>query len=582
MKRIIAFILAALVLTVALVSCEKSPTGQIVYTELRDGYLWATYSGDPDEPVCLGWINGATDENVRRILTYRIIDGYLWVTYDDAPGEPESVGELSADYTYGNGGATDKTHTESVSVIGSNGRFQWEYLDFDNAELTVLVPADERLSREWEREEVGDDKLDIAILNRNEVVEGELELDVKIRPISRTKIAETALNDVQNKLHNIDIVANVGFSGMTAELRDSYANLLAGTSSNEELFPYFNFKLKCWNQSIIENGTVNEQLYAVAGDLNLSMLDSISVIWHNVDLYEKLRNDEDEENLQDLTIAEGWTYSDLYRWASYCPENAPNGYKDGKKLPLAYGIYVDREDTAANPAAAIPVAWELDTVSANEDGLHGFSSTDFDDALNKVRQLYLADGNIYNAVPGGSFSGGDVLFKCDVIFADEASNRAIREMEDVYAILPIPKYDQEQDSHHATCTGDFNTVSVLDHSNSAVATKFEEVSAYIQYANEYTYTHVRGYYFERIIKPRFYGTDDSDGYISKSVTIFYILISNLEFDFATIYSPMLNNAGDIFKQAALDGVTVSDAYEESKSAYDNAFAELDQWFGLSN
>ncbi len=480
--------------------------------------------------------------------------------------------------------ATDQYGQEALI-----GKTDWSTIDLDGEELTVLVRNDEKVSREWEKKDVGDDELDIAIAERNEVIEGNLNVDVSITLAAndnyntwQSDFIPILTRDVDNKLHEIDIVANWGYDGMNAALRDYYLNLL-----DEDTFPYFDFSLACWNQGIYQNGTVNGKLYLCAGDMNLSMFDSSMIIWHNMDLYDRLRQSDDPADIQDLVLSGQWTYAEMYRWAS----TYINGGSDSECNDI-YGVSIQGATFPEQPGMAIPYAWDLSFVTTNADGTHTFNltnNTKAEKALEDFRKLYGAGGNAWDVFTekksdkctcgtGGHFVSGHILFKGDVIFWDKASNLAIREMKDRYAILCWPKYDTKQEQYATTSQDYFTCMMVLDHSKSSVPTKGEAVSAYLQYGTEYSYTYVRGYYFEKIIKPKFFGTDDSDGHVTKSITIFTTIIDNLGYEFETIYSPMLERViNRVWKDSLHGGGTIQQKYTAKKNAYDNALKELDKW-----
>ena len=523
---------------------------------------------------------------MKRVISLLLVCCFLAIALVACGGGEKK--ETSAPTNTGN-----EVLTDIYGQTALNSKVDWEELDFEGEEITVLVRNDEKVSREWEREDVGDDELDLAIANRNDVVEGNINVDVQIileadewHANWAAKFPTRITQDVDNGLHNIDLVANFGFNGMNSGLRDYYLNV-----HDKDTFPYFNFELMCWNQALIETGTVNGKLFGIVGDMNLSLYDTAMIIWHNKDLYDQLKTDKDPQDLQDFVIAGDWTYSELYKGASlYTP--ASTGAGDCSDI---YGTWFQTTPYPEQPAEAIPYAFQLNFITTEANGTHSFNFVGNDraeKALNDYRTLISSNGNLYHLInrtgtakctcgTGGHFVSGHILFKGDIIFWSKESNNAIREMEDTYALLCWPKYDEAQD-HYATTSQSYLTiVSVLDHSKSSIPTKGEAISAYLQYANEYSYTHVRGYYFERIIKPKFFGTDDSDGHVTKSVTVFVNIIENLEFDFATVYSPMLEKVLEtVWKGTTQANGTVEQKFNANKDAYESALKSLDEWFGL--
>ena len=206
------------------------------------------------------------------------------------------------------------------------------------------------------------------------------------------------------------------------------------------------------------------------------------------------------------------------------------------------------------------------------------------------RNLWSEKGTATESTGGPSFPSGLLLFKGDVIWFSEAGNLALRNMKNRYSLTPWPKYDETQD-HYATTSQDyFTTMAVIDHSQSPIPTKGNEISAYLQYATEYSYTNVRMFYFKEIVEPKYFG-NFTDGTTKKSVAIFNTIINNLEYDFGTIYGPMLDGViKSCWTQNVLlkyDGVSkdlsttsVFQKYWDNHEKYDTALKSLDEWFGL--
>ena len=500
--------------------------------------------------------------------------------------------------------------TDEMGQPALNTTKWYETLDFDGDSLRIMVLNDEKVRYEWETEDPGDDELDQQIALRNEVVESGLNLDVDIvltqgsatgnsgawqHGVWATEFTEAIHNDVNNKLHELDAVANFGFDGLNNDLREYYANLL-----DKDTFKYFNFKLPCWNQDILENGTMNGQLYGMSGDMNLSLFNTALIIWQNDDLYEQARNpEEDPENIQKLLLDGLWTFGELYKWAKWAEAGAEVGSCAGN-----YGVSIQGDQYSENPTECIPYAWQLDLIGTNPDGTHYYNFKNNDRAeqglLNLV-SLYKAEGNYWRihgsnqdktkqckCGAGGHFVAGGVIFKGDVLYWDKAANRAIREMEDQYSLLCWPKYDENQTDYYTTSQNYFNHISVLDHSGSPTPTKGDAVSAYFQYGTEYSYTYVRGYYFEKIVKLKFFGTDDSTGRVTRSSTIFVMIVDNLSFEFADIYTPALSNVmKSVFKGAYKKAAggntppTLQNEFESNEDEYTAQLAALEQWFGLA-
>lgn len=474
----------------------------------------------------------------------------------------------------------------------------WETdFDFEGETIGVLLREDKNYAREFGLEDPGDDQLDLAIDTRCQKVNSDLNVKIELThdngpsgyDAMRDHYISLVTQDVTNEICNYDIVAYFSYVAPQMSIRDFHANAL-----NKDTFPYFDFQLPCWNQTIVNNTAVNGKLFYLAGDMNISMFNCAMIMWHNLDLYDEVREkfDDAPENIQDMAVAGEWTYTELYRWTSYYEDKDPTS-----SCGDVYGIYLPGGRTGIpNPLDAIPYAWDLDIVTTNNDGSHKFNcigNTKAEEAMVRYNDMFKGKGNSFYAFESDAstehcncgkgvrdhFVSGTVLFSAEPLYANESHNLAIRNMSDRYALLPHPKYDEEQDHYATTSQDSYTLMGILDHGAHTVE-KGGAISAYLQYSTEFSYTNVRGYYFERIVKPTYFGTDDSDGHVTKSIAIFNTVISNLGFDFWTIYSPLLNNSVHLFRDALAQGFTLQSEYLADQDKFDAAIYETDQWLGI--
>jgi len=478
-------------------------------------------------------------------------------------------------------------------------------LDFDGDMINILVRDSVRFSREWYNETEEDD-LEIVVNMRNEFVCEKLNLEVCYIPIASSAYEEcldaftqTIQYDVLNDIHSIDIVANYAYAGANMAIRDFLANM-----NDKEIFPYFDFSLPCWNQSMVNTTTLNNQLYYITGDLNLSTFDKTMVVFLNKKVYNDLKQPGDPEDLQDLALegydltnmvgkAGGFTYDDLYAWATrYKDDNGIDGFQHDD----TYGITTD---LGSIPVDALPYAWDLDYLVENADKTHSYNITGnakIEEAITKAQNLLdskkssgVGNYNTGNCDLGGysepitHFATDKTVFALHILYNNETDNQMMRSMESEYGLLPMPKYDKEQLNYGTTAHDAYTLVTVLDHSRSSIPTKGEAISAYLQTSYESSYTDVRGYYINRIIKPKYF---NSSGSVEKSIQIFNIIAENIELPFVSVYAPQLNavliNCWRYVVTGEHDGgaTTAADAYAADQAMFDESLDAVDRWLGL--
>jgi len=501
---------------------------------------------------------------------------------EETSSDTGSDTQASQSATQAPSGTTTETDTYGQNMLVS--AVPVDDLDFGGEELVILTRNDDKVLMEWGRENLEGDELNDAILTRNALVASDLGLTITLEALyaddAASEYTKLMAADVNQGYHNYDIVSHFAYFAVTADNKSFNANLL-----NKDIFPYFDFSLPCWNQAIYKNGTVNGQNFLCAGDMNLSLWNFSMIFWQNINLYEELRTPEQPANIQDLVLEGGWTLDVLYEWSTIHNDTAKNGDCGDQ-----YGYSIQKGDWSTNPNDVIPYAWDLELMTIDNEGRHQFNMIDNEKAENAVYMMQLmkdAVGNAFNhhVIGGGAgcnkseFTEGNVVFKNDVIYWTDAGNVQLREMEDTYALLPWPKYEAKQEGYATTSQDCYNLMTVIDHSrNEQFPLKGEEISAYLQYSTEYSYTNVRAYYHERIIKPKTLALREEVA--EKSMKIFDMIISNIEFEYWTLYSSILGDTMHIFRGAIRDGKTLEDNYLLKEATYLQKLKDADIFFGL--
>ena len=568
MKRFIAFLLVVFMISGMLVACDE-----MIFTP------------DPEETE-------VTDDESEK-------------STDDETEKPTEAPTEKPTEAPTDGGSSEAAPPKETDEFGQE-KFTSAIdvdLNFYGKKLTVLHRDDIRYQREWYKEEADIvDDLDEVIAIRNECVNGDLNLEVEYvalcqggyyECLSDFTAAIQADHPSGSGLNRYDIVANYSYAAADAQVRDLIANL-----NDKETFPYFDFKLPCWNQTMVKELTVNNKLYYITGDLNLSTFDKTIAVFLNKTQYNAKKGAVEgaADDLQDLAIegnnaAGGFTYEELYKWASLYEDTDSNGTDD------CTDFHAISSGFESVPLDAFPYAWDLDFITTNSHGKHFYNiegNTKADEALTKIKNILsetVSEG-VCNAnetcgctlggysEPITHFANDLSVFTLHFLYCSDEDNMAIRNMSSEIGLLPMPKYDAEQTSYGTTAHDSYTLMTVIDHSESATPTKGEMISAFLQYSTEKSYTTVRGYYINRIVKTKYFGQSDS---VTKSIKIFNIIAANLEFDFFSVYAPQLN---DIFHNCwrsvaygdeLATGSTPAEAFANDKTTYAEALNKLDTW-----
>ena len=370
--------------------------------------------------------------------------------------------------------------------------------DVKGETLNIIVREQASVMREWYRD-VPVDEVDEVIEYRNATVFAQLGV-VASYTLMGSSSYEDCLNtftqaiiaDVDNDFHYYDIVANYAYAGANLMVRDYIANL-----ADTEVFPYFDFTLPCWNQSIVNTTLCNGKLYYITGDLNLSTFDKSMVVFVNKELYADYKDENDPDDLQDVALDGLWDYEDLYKWTSVYEDTSADGintHDDLHGISAAYGSI---------PLDAMPYAWDLEYLVEEADGSHSYNvigNTKIEEAVDMAKELFhgVSDsdqigaqgvGN-WNNTGGCSYGGYSepvTHFACDLsvftfhlLYCTADDNVMMREMSSEFGLLPMPKFDEDQENYGTTAHESYTLITVIDHED----IKGSAISAYLQLSSE--------------------------------------------------------------------------------------------------
>ena len=605
MKRILALLLVLCFIGLALVACGN-PEGEPEDTENEETEEIGDEEEDTEEDGEEETEESAEDSEEDEEETEKKETSKESEDKEESKPDKDTTKPTSKPTTKPKPTESQEVTSTETDEFGQNeliSAVPTDDLDFEGTEIHIVVRDNVNLYREWYKKDTDaadlDATLDDAIVTRNAVVEASLNIapSMDYQPYAGyddcvAKFDQLIRTDVLQGAHLYDIVVNQAYPAINPNIRDCLANV-----NDKDLFPYFNFYSPCWNQAIVENTLINDKLYVIAGDINLSLFDYATVIWCNKDLYAQQRVEEegDPENIQDWALEGYWIYENLYVWAQRTADTDPatvcgDMYGFAGTFPLF---------------DAAPAAWDFSLIAETNDGRHEFTveentkAQDALDALNILtQQVGYADyhsqgGDIICTCDKGQmkhFTEGSYVFMSSIVYGGAASNELLRNMEMRYCILPVPKWDADQENYGTTSADTYNLITVPNHyENIDYPLLGDEVSAYLQLATEESYTDVRKYYFERIIKSKFFGAEeDADGTVEKSQEIFDMIVDSIEFRTETIYSTLINDIGWLWRDNILrgNGMALATAFQSNnfsgggardKAGYIAALEKFDAW-----
>lgn len=419
--------------------------------------------------------------------------------------------------------------------------------------LTDTVPADLRfpgetvtffvrsgLKSELVAEAVTGEVVNDAVLARNRTVEERLGVTLNFvdNGSGYSDYNAEIRRSVQGQTGEYDVVTTYAYYGAALAVEGLYMNL-------QEL-PYLTLTQPWWNQSFVEEMTVYDSLYFIVGDMTTTAFDRTMVTFFNKELVESHYRDLDLY----AVVNEGkWTLDYLGELVKDSYQdlngNMQNDLEDFHGVGFNLGsMCVDGMQTA--------LGIEL-TTRDNEGNLELTLNTQhYLDAYEKLYNfIYRNSGVGYNPTTttgyygtmGNTYYASQKLFNRQCIFAFDilSDSNILRDFDDPYGILPLPKYDEAQSEYRTTPQDAYSLVSVTTTVSSP-----ELVGAVLEVMGSESYRQVRPAYFEKTYKYKYLDAPDD-------AEMFDLVIDSISYDFGVVNSNALSDPGQTFRKYMVQG-----------------------------
>ena len=213
---------------------------------------------------------------------------------------------------------------------------------------------------------------------------------------------------------------------------------------------YIDLSQDYWNPSITKNFEYNGKQFAISGNFSLSMLSRTDVMLFNKEMFNNYHGD--VQAIYDMVNEDKWTLEEMYKYAAAVVDD-DNG-KAGENGQ--YGITGSKKEYYM----AMMVGSDIDFTKTSKDGTVVFTLPTDASAKDKIEKImeynennnihYDSSDNIDEHAPEKMFENGKALFSVKNIFFIP-SVRAGMEIE--FGILPVPKYDIDQEDYINACGG---------------------------------------------------------------------------------------------------------------------------------
>ena len=302
---------------------------------------------------------------------------------------------------------------------------------------------------------------------------------------------QTLATSVLTNTHDYDAAAIHTYCGSVLALQNVFADL--HTLQDAENGGYLNLSKPWWNQSSVDELTVFGSLYFVCGDMMITETARAYAVFFNKDLFAEKFPEENYADLYQMVRDGTWTADKFVNYLSQVWDDVnANGVKDdGDTVGYLYGT---------SPTINTWVyALGMDITEKNQYGeptLSYIYDPDIVKAFELVQKVYNPEAD---GVLGGQrfastgFDKGNQLFSINYL----ESGETMRSTSVNYGVLPMPKFNEEQDDYRTNFVGH---VSALALCSDITAERRAIVTSTCELMAAESYKQVIPAYYNKVLK----------------------------------------------------------------------------------
>ena len=340
--------------------------------------------------------------------------------------------------------------------------------------------------------------------------------------------------------------------------------IAAGAALNWNDIPYVDQEKPWHNQLANEPSTINGKLFAINSDLSISSLQYTYAIFVNY----KLSTDYGypPEELYKIVFDGKWTldaFTQIVKdlWV----DTNGNGKHDGDDVH-GYSMYPNCTTSDVWLAAL-----DLPVATINNDGTYSidFFCEKTVSALEKTIALHTAGDGVYLNAPGWrqipvDFANGKIMMT-QMYFGE--TTESLKDMEDTYGILPMPKFDENQQEYLTNAWDQFSVFSVP-----VTADDLEFVGIIYEALSAETWRSVFPAYYDTALKSR-YSADQ------EVAQILDMIMEGRQFEFSFQFGEDLQNLPYLFRKTlAAKSTDIASQYEKIESKLNESIKKMYSYY----
>ena len=408
------------------------------------------------------------------------------------PGDETTAGSAETQAPSGN----DPAVTEPEDTLFAPSDIPAD-LKFEGETIKFLYWSDVE-NPEFFVEDQNGESVNDAIYNRNAKVEEQFGVTLEFTGTpgnfnNQKAFVNQCINSTQSGADAHDFFCGYSMSGATL--------MCEGIAQDLTDYSIVEFDKPWWPASLTSKATLKDGIYFASGDISTNFLYMMYVCIFNKDMYTDVYGAEPKD-LYEFVDNKEWTIDKFIELSSgvYVDQDADGVASSGDRFGfVTHNIHFDSFYTAAN----------LFTVVPNQDGSQVMLSPDLfsektQNLLTKMCEFLHSTGDCYFVDDQNHFANGGALF---TINRAQVTSKKLGSTAFSYGILPVPKYDVEQEEYY-TCMAFPFTTYVL----STASTHSEAAAATLELMAYQSYLQITPALFEEAMKLR-YADQSSDSFM---------------------------------------------------------------------
>ena len=444
----------------------------------------------------------------------------------------------------------DTTAAETAELVGREAVSSSvpDTLNFDGETVTILTRSESGFPEEFLAEEENGDIINDTVYKRDQYVTERLNCssDVVTRAGGwgeHVNFMNSVTGDVMAGDQSYDIISYYAYCAPMLATQNILFNLYD--------IEHLDLSKPWWHQSFVENATVYDKLYHVAGDINLTTVSYRYAIFFNKTLSDIYV----EDNLYSLVDDGKWTLD--------------------KFLSCVKDIWIDVDGDGISEETDI-LGWEFgggyDAIAAGcrftytektDDG--GYKWNFYTERNNDIIEKYFSLKNLESVFYKDNYTNTASFYNSMRVFYPSTLNLSdqLRDMRDEYGILPFPKYDEAQDGYYTTVNDNYSQIMIP-----LTCKNIELAGAFLELSGEYSYKYLTPAYFEVAMKTKYLRDNDS-------ARMFDIIMEGASYDFAVINSAVIGDPVFITRNSMQEkGGNFASQYASQESVLEAKLEEL--------